>query len=106
MEEVFRKAERWTWLSCGVEQVRCFIIDKRMRCEAEALLRRRHSYAHATGHSWVLTVQLVSAIKASTTFPMCSLKLRSATPRGISISAICGSKTVSDGVQHKQQVIK
>lgn len=39
--------------------------------------------------------QLVRAIKASTTFPMCSRKLRSATPRGISISPICEQHLVN-----------
>lgn len=34
-------------------------------------------------------VQLVKATRASTTFPMCSLRLRSATAREISISDIC-----------------
>lgn len=34
-------------------------------------------------------VQLVRATRASTTFPMCSLRLRSATAREISISDIC-----------------
>ena len=34
-------------------------------------------------------VQLVRATRASTTFPMCSLRLRSATALEISISDIC-----------------
>lgn len=37
----------------------------------------------------VKSTQLVSAINASTTLPMCSLRLRSATAREISISPIC-----------------
>lgn len=40
-----------------------------------------------------VNVQLVSATRASTTFPMCSLRLRSATAREISISDTCSSRT-------------
>lgn len=103
IKEVFTKAERWKWLNCIGEM---FITGNGLQCEAASLLRKRHSDAHATGNSWVLTVQLVSAIKASTTFPMCSLRLRSATPRGISISAICDRQRrgVLAGAPHSHRV--
>lgn len=39
--------------------------------------------------------QLVRATRASTTFPKCSLRLRSATDREISISDICHKNTPS-----------
>lgn len=41
----------------------------------------------------VNAAQLVRATRASTTFPMCSLRLRSATEREISISDICNKNT-------------
>lgn len=49
-------------------------------------------------------VQLVRATRASTTFPMCSLRLRSATAREISISDICPATTAHDIVRRHSLV--
>lgn len=56
------------------------------RGSSQAGKRQSNVSTHLTA---VKSTQLVSAINASTTFPMCSLRLRSATAREISISPIC-----------------
>lgn len=57
-----------------------------MRLLSEIIGKRKRS-------AGLSSAQLVRATRASTTFPMCSLRLRSATAREISISDICNTNT-------------
>lgn len=60
------------------------------------LKKKRHLYWNKLIQwIWGNPNQLVRAIRASTTLPMCSLKLRSAAAREISISVIC-RKRIND----------
>lgn len=75
------------WVSCTVKNVP--LLETKYSVKKVSSWAGRKQSNVSIHLKAVASTQLVSAINASTTFPMCSLRLRSATARGISISPIC-----------------